>query len=167
MSVRVCACVHLCVSQGATPGGLGYEEGHSVCWVGSRGWGPCSEVPCTRLRPGSPGLCSIRCICWTFMEEPPLVCPVTAPWNLHLPRPLFGGNNETPATPLNRFFFCSTVLALKVSHCSRSPTSRLPTVPFPDLPPPPSGPRLSSVQGNVLHIRPLLSEQQLLSLGAT
>lgn len=102
-----------------------------------------------------------------FMEEPALVCPVTAPWNLHLPRPLFGGNNETPATPLNRFFFCSTVLALKVSHCSRSPTSRLPTVPFPDLPPPPSGPRLSSVQGNVLHIRPLLSEQQLLSLGAT
>lgn len=101
-----------------------------------------------------------------FMEEPPLVCPSTAPWNLHLPRPLFGGNNETPATPLNRFF-CSTVLALKVSRCSRSPTSRLPTVPFPDLPPPPSGPRLSSVQGNVLHIRPLLSEQQLLSLGAT
>lgn len=64
-----------------------------------------------------------------FMEEPPLVCPLTAPWNLHLPRPLFGGTNETPATPLNRFFFCSTVLALKVSRCSRSPTSRLPTVP--------------------------------------
>lgn len=96
-------------------------------------------------------------------SSPPLNCILESTSS----KSSLGGNKETPASPLNRFSFCSTVLAVQVSRCSRSPTSRLPTVPFPVLPPPPSGPRLSSVQGYVLHVSPLLSEQQLLPLGAT
>lgn len=158
--------VHLCVSLGTISRGLGCEEGP----LGA-GWAAGYGVHAARfpVQGSSQALPAFATFAASFglygRTSPtlPLVCTLESTSS----KSSLGGNNETPACPTNCFSFCSIVLTVKVSCCSRSPMSGLPTLPFPVLPPPPSGPRLSSVQGNVLHVSPLPSEQPLLSLGAT
>lgn len=162
----MCECVRApeCEPRGH-PWGPGMVGG-ALC-VG-RVWGPHGKVPVRGFGLALPGFCSIRCsveLCGRTSPSPPLNSTLESTAS----NSSLGGTNETPVSSINCFSFCSTILTIKVTRCSRSPVFRLPTLLFPVLPPPPSGLRLSSVQfssvqGNVVHVSPLLSEQPLLSL---
>ena len=70
---------------------------------GGRVWGPRGKVPWASLPAWLPG----------FFPSTPESTSY---------KPSLGGNNETPVSAVNRFSFHGTVLSVKVSRCSRSPS---------------------------------------------
>lgn len=80
-------------------GGLGCEEGHPLCKVGSRVWGPHGEVPWARLPAWLSPASVASAASLDFMEEPHLVHPFTPPWNQHLLSRLLGEIMELQLAP--------------------------------------------------------------------